>query len=169
MAMTIEFDDKEVREALASLLMKLGNLRPAFANIGEAMLRQIHLRFERGVDQDGNPWAPLAASTIARKGHGRPLIQQGERGGLLGSIHYQESDSDVVIGTNMVYAAVCQFGSKPHKIKPRDKRALHWPGLEHPVKEVNHPGTAPRPFLGIGENDKKKILGVVADFFELQD
>jgi hypothetical protein len=37
-------------------------------------------------------------------------------------------------------------GTAPHLILPRYKRALWWPGLEHPVAYVNHPGTSPNPF-----------------------
>lgn len=32
-------------------------------------------------------------------------------------------------------------GTRPHVIRPRRKRALHWPGAPYPVAKVNHPGT----------------------------
>ncbi|MFJ9754969.1 HK97 gp10 family phage protein [Streptomyces sp. NPDC101149] len=52
-----------------------------------------------------------------------------------------------VVGTNVNYAADVEYGTAPHVIKPRYKKALYWPGAAHPVASVNHPGTAPRPFL----------------------
>ncbi|MFI1734042.1 HK97 gp10 family phage protein [Streptomyces acidicola] len=52
-----------------------------------------------------------------------------------------------VVGTNVNYAAAVEYGTAPHVIKPKYKRALYWPGAAHPVAQVNHPGTAPQPFL----------------------
>jgi hypothetical protein len=46
------------------------------------------------------------------------------------------------------YAPYVQFGTKPHVILPKDKKALYWPGADHPVKRVNHPGTAANDFIG---------------------
>ncbi len=45
------------------------------------------------------------------------------------------------------YAAFVEEGTKPHVILPRSKQALYWPSAAHPVKKVNHPGTAPNPFM----------------------
>jgi HK97 gp10 family phage protein len=52
-----------------------------------------------------------------------------------------------VIGTNVNYAAAVEYGTAPHVIKPRYKKALYWPGAAHPVAQVNHPGTQAQPFL----------------------
>lgn len=52
-----------------------------------------------------------------------------------------------VIGTNVNYAAAVEYGTAPHVIKPVNKKALYWPGARHPVAQVNHPGTAAKPFL----------------------
>src|ERR1700719_525659 len=41
------------------------------------------------------------------------------------------------------YAPFVEFGTKPHVILPKDKKALYWPGASHPVAKVNHPGTKP--------------------------
>ena len=41
-----------------------------------------------------------------------------------------------------------EFGTPPHVIRPKNKKALHWGGKGGPVvKEVHHPGTAPNPFV----------------------
>ncbi len=45
------------------------------------------------------------------------------------------------------YAAFVELGTKPHVILPRSKQALYWPGAAHPVKSVNHPGTAANPYM----------------------
>jgi hypothetical protein len=45
------------------------------------------------------------------------------------------------------YAPYVEFGTKPHTIVPKDKKALYWPGAAHPVRSVNHPGTKPNQFM----------------------
>ncbi|HLH93542.1 MAG TPA: HK97 gp10 family phage protein [Xanthobacteraceae bacterium] len=45
------------------------------------------------------------------------------------------------------YAPFVEFGTKPHVILPKSKTALFWPGANHPVRSVNHPGTKPNPFM----------------------
>lgn len=45
------------------------------------------------------------------------------------------------------YGAAVEFGSAPHEIRPRTARALWWPGARHPVARVQHPGTAPQPYM----------------------
>lgn len=52
-----------------------------------------------------------------------------------------------VVGTNVNYAAAVEYGTAPHVIKPRNKKALYWPGARHPVAQVNHPGTRAQPFM----------------------
>lgn len=55
--------------------------------------------------------------------------------------------SGITVGTNVSYAADVEYGTAPHVITPKNKRALYWPGAAHPVAKVNHPGTRPRPFM----------------------
>ncbi|KAB2347349.1 HK97 gp10 family phage protein [Actinomadura rudentiformis] len=50
-------------------------------------------------------------------------------------------------GPTAEYGAHVEFGTVPHVITPRDKKALHWPGAAHPVARVDHPGTTPQPYL----------------------
>ena len=40
-----------------------------------------------------------------------------------------------------------EYGTPPHEIRPKNKKALHWEGAEHPVKVVKHPGTKPNPIV----------------------
>jgi HK97 gp10 family phage protein len=52
-----------------------------------------------------------------------------------------------VVGTNVNYAAAVEYGTAPHRIYPRNKKALYWPGARHPVAYVDHPGTRAQPFM----------------------
>lgn len=63
-----------------------------------------------------------------------------------------------IIQPNVKYAIFVHEGTKPHVIKPRNKKALYWKGAEHPVKKVNHPGSRPNPFMERALN-KKKMMG----------
>lgn len=43
------------------------------------------------------------------------------------------------------HAHLVEFGTRPHKIKPRNGEALRIDG--HVVSEIDHPGSRPKPFL----------------------
>lgn len=45
------------------------------------------------------------------------------------------------------HSAVLEFGSRPHIIEAKGKKALFWPGANHPVKKVHHPGTQAQHIL----------------------
>jgi hypothetical protein len=45
------------------------------------------------------------------------------------------------------YAPFVEFGTPPHVIVPKNAKALYWPGAQHPVRKVNHPGTKPNQFM----------------------
>lgn len=61
----------------------------------------------------------------------------------------------VRVGTNVKYAEMIEFGTgihgpkgQPFEIRPKNKKALYWPGLPHPIKRVKaHPGQKAQPFL----------------------
>lgn len=57
----------------------------------------------------------------------------------------------VTVGSDRPYAAIHQLGgrTKAHLIRPRNKKALFWPGAGHPVASVRHPGSKipARPFF----------------------
>ncbi len=75
------------------------------------------------------------------------------------SIEYVRDGLGAEIGTEMQYAPYVEFGTKPHEIKPKTKRALFWPGAAHPVASVQHPGTKAQPFLfPAWEEERPKLL-----------
>lgn len=45
------------------------------------------------------------------------------------------------------YSRMVHDGTRAHVIVPSAKRALFWPGAAHPVRRVNHPGTAANPYM----------------------
>ena len=57
--------------------------------------------------------------------------------------------------SNIKYAIMVEKGTKPHIIKPKNKKALYWKGAARPVKQVKHPGSKAKPYL-IPAFDKEK-------------
>lgn len=74
-----------------------------------------------------------------------------DRGRLQGSIsHELERDGlSGVAGTNLEYAPDVEFGTSPHEIRPKHKKALAFTvgGKKVVRKVVHHPGTTAQPFL----------------------
>lgn len=71
-----------------------------------------------------------------------------DHGRLAGSfLIEQQSPLRWMIYTLVEYALNVYHGTPPHTIFPVNAKALYWPGAPHPVKKVNHPGTAGNLFL----------------------
>lgn len=69
-------------------------------------------------------------------------------GRLMESLRAEVRDKVLRVGSlDCNYATDVELGTSPHVILPRNKKALHWPGADHPVARVNHPGTRPQPYL----------------------
>jgi phage virion morphogenesis protein len=162
MDITIKVDDTGVQNLLKTLQSRIQHMQPIMREIAEIMKDEVEENFA----QQGRPkWKPLSPFTIAarRKGKGsiKGLMILQSSGILAGSISAKATDTQAIVGTNVKYAAVHQFGDKtsPTVIKPKNKKALFWPGAKHPVKSVKHPGvTIPaRPFLSIPDIGMAKI------------
>ena len=81
-------------------------------------------------------------------------------GHLRRSIATKMGDLEATIHTsNVKYAVIVEKGSKPHIIRPKNKKALYWKGAKRPVKLVNHPGSRAKPFLiPAFESEKDKFI-----------
>ena len=76
---------------------------------------------------------------------GRKLLQRS--GLMLSSVNWQATPNSVTLAPGVPYAKYQQFGTPAYDIKPKDKKALFWPGAAHPCKIVHFPGLPPRPFM----------------------
>jgi hypothetical protein len=73
-----------------------------------------------------------------------------DTGRLKESLDAEVRDKVLRVGSRDVnYCLYVEYGTAPHVITPRFKKALHWPGADHPVAKVNHPGTRPQPYLRV--------------------
>lgn len=66
-----------------------------------------------------------------------------DRGELVASV--RREGHRVYVGTD--HWAHVEYGTEPHLIEARYKKALWWPGAHHPVRRVHHPGTPAQPYI----------------------
>lgn len=123
--MNITFDDRQVREALAELALRLKDMKPVMDEIGALLLASTEMRFRDQRGPDGTPWIPSKRATMqgseAKRKKGakvgdtlsdtrimrRSLTQKGAEGNI-----FLVDESSVTVGTNVVYAATMQFGAR---------------------------------------------------------
>jgi len=55
-------------------------------------------------------------------------------------------DGEAMVFELPKYWQSVEFGASPHIIRPKNKKALFFKGLKHPVKLIHHPGNKPNPF-----------------------
>jgi len=86
-------------------------------------------------------------------------------GHLKRSITHEVHGDYAEIGTNVEYAKYVEYGTPPHDIVPKDKKALAFKkgGKKIVVKKVRHPGTRPQmPF----RKTLMKVAKPVSKIFE---
>lgn len=160
----IEVDDAAVLAALARLGGALNNPSAIHAQIAELLLRQTKVRFGKGVSPTGQSWAPKSLATIEaqRRGEGngknktsdvRPLFGPSKR--LSSEITAFHDRTAAGVGSNMIYAAVHQFGAAKGAFgKTKRGSPIPWGGIPA------------RPFLGLGEKDSDQIVNVLSDWLQ---
>ncbi|GBD39828.1 hypothetical protein HRbin37_02114 [bacterium HR37] len=141
----IKVDDREIKELLKRILKKSNDMSPAMKDIADIMLDAVEKNFE----EEGRPsWPPLSPSTIKerqRKGFWPGKILQRE-GTLAGSISEDHGPLYALVGTNIKYAPIHQFGGRSGK---------------------GHRARIPaRPFLSLTEEDKDGIVEVLREFLD---
>jgi len=108
----VEVKDQEVLAALGKLMAGLKDMRPAMANVAQALGSESERQFSTQSGPLG-PWPGLAESTKHARGQqgtwpGRML--QVSAGGLAASVQTAFGSSFASIGSNKPYSAIHQFG-----------------------------------------------------------
>ncbi|MCY4123519.1 MAG: phage virion morphogenesis protein, partial [Acidobacteria bacterium] len=129
-------DTARAEGVLRHMVRTLGgsDARAMFDAVGQLLVASTINRFARGVGPDGKAWKP---SRRAVEEGGQTLV---DKAFLRNSITHVASAGGVDVGTNVIYAAIHQFGSG---------------GLERPK---NIPA---RPFLGLDDDDADAIERLV--------
>ena len=80
-------------------------------------------------------------------------------GHLRRNIATQVGNMEVAVHTsNIKYARGVEEGTRPHTIRAKNKKALYWKGVKHPVKSVRHPGSRAKPFLIPAFEKEKEVI-----------
>lgn len=155
-AIRITVNDEAINAALARLEKKSGSKQPLMEQIGASLLASTQLRFEREQAPDGSPWPKSIRAAL----EGGQTLTDSAR--LKQSLTYVATEDAVEVGTNVIYAAIHQFGGR---ITAKNAKALRFKvaGQTVQVKSVDIPA---RPFLGIDDEDRIEIEQIVADYLE---
>lgn len=158
---TVELKADTLNAGLAELDAHLSDWTPVMEQIGEYLVKSTKERFAKGESPEGAKWAPKSAATLARYGarksnrvDRRPLF--GPSGALSSQIFHEAGPMQVAVGSNLIYAAVQQFGA--------GKGAFGNMANGSPIPWGNIPA---RPFLGLSPEDETNILALVVDYLGL--
>ena len=158
---TAEFNGEASRSALSRAMRELEDMTPIYQDVAAHLIDAHKQRFLRGVDPDGNPWAPKKQSTLdryRRLGYGnlrRPLIGPGMA--LSRQIASFVSANGVVIGAALIYSRVMQEGAA--------KGALGTDSRGNPIPWGAIPA---RPWLGLSEENERAIVEIVDEHLDDQ-
>lgn len=152
----VTFEDSAFRGALDALFRAGADLTRPLKDVGSHLVSETTERFRQSKGPDGVAWAAVGRG-------GKPLV---DRGHLRDSITYAVTPSEVQVGSNLIYAAIHQFGGTIHaRNKPylafsvgRGSDAAHVR-----VKSVEIPA---RPFLGLSTDDELEIGEIFMDYLE---
>ena len=163
----IEITSDTLTEALARISEALSDTAPLMQDIGEYMVKSTNDNFASGSDPDGKPWAPRTQATLdayaARKDKPGPRPLIGPTKSLSGTISYEAGADDVTWGSNMIYAAVQQFGAEAGEFGARMGVNKKGRRFFMPIPWGNIPA---RRFLGVGKEDQAALIEIVEEYLE---
>ncbi|MGR3970688.1 phage virion morphogenesis protein [Shewanella sp. 1180_01] len=131
--------------AFQQLIDRGQDLQPALSAIAEYLRGSTQDRITAGESPDGTPFAALSDFTLGAKSRNQDKILI-ERGYLYNLV-YQVSSEQMQLGSNMVYAAMHQFG-----------------GTTAPNSMIPNKDIPAREFLGGSQDDEIEIIATVGDY-----
>lgn len=142
-------------KALGNAAKHLANTRALMESIGDALVTGVKTRLLNEVNPKGEKWEPSAR---ALSQGGKTLTDTAR---LRDSIDYAATPTKVMVGSNLRYARIHQFGGI---VKPRKGKFLKFRGRDGKdvfARQVKIPA---RPYLGVSEEDKKEVQATIQDF-----
>ncbi len=158
MILQLRDNSAEVMREFERYAKRVQNRRAANAQLAARMLEAIEDNFRA----EGRPtrWAPLAASTLKQRRLGAKGAKILQASGKLAASITPFSDNNLAgVGTNKPYAPAQHFGTGPHEIKPKNKKALAFGGKVY--RRVRHPGLKARPFMVLTDNDRADLIRIM--------
>lgn len=135
---TVKLHDEGVRQALEKLRLGMplaGSMLPAMQQIARALVTGAQMRFRTQTSPTGQPWAKSHRAST----EGGQTLSQTRR--LRNSIHGLATGTTATVGTNVVYAAIHQFGGTI--------RAKAGPFLAIPVTPEARAAGSPKNMSGL--------------------
>lgn len=172
----VDLDDGGLGDALAQMIARGEDLTPAMDSIGMGLEASIIERFnETSIAPSGAAWQP---SKAAQEEGRRTLIKSGN---LRDSITHLAARDEVEVGSNVIYAAIHQFGGTIKQAARRQTlffrqnsrtgevgsrfvkkgRSNFAQDAEIGAREINMPA---RPFLGVSDSDREMIRAELVAF-----
>ena len=156
--MGVTFDGKAATASLRGLLAGIENPAPLLAQLGEYTLRTTRARFKSQTAPDGTAWAALQPWYKKEKSQNKNRVLT-LRGYLRGQLVSQVvGGKSVEVGSNLIYAAVHQFGSaRPQNLERLQRR--------HKKEFIARETTIPaRPYLGLSDADRNELVERTLDW-----
>jgi phage gpG-like protein len=153
--MEFEFDTELAGAPLDDLRRKLSDLTDLHDEVGMYLVSSTQQRFEDGQAPNGAYWLPSERSS---KDGGQPLS---DRRHLYDSITYNADRDGVEHGSQMIYAAVHQFGALIMPKDPGGYLVFRAGDGFVKVKSVTIPA---RPYLGINGEDERIIIDIAEEY-----
>jgi phage virion morphogenesis protein len=171
--MKVELADQDIAlSQLGALIARTSNPVKLFQDIGASLVTSTQHRFDTETAVDGSPWPP----SLRVKAHGGKTLQLSGR--LYRSITAQAAPTGVEIGTNVIYAAIHQFGGpinqgarkatihfKAGKTGQqrfsKKKGATSSKDVSIGARTITMPA---RPFIGLDDADDRAILKIAEAF-----
>ncbi|AJO77492.1 phage virion morphogenesis protein [Pseudomonas sp. MRSN 12121] len=178
----VNIDESQIGKVLDELVERLGDLTTPFNDIAEYLHQSTDDRFAKQVAPDGSPWAPLAASTLARKKGGRILR---DKGTLQDTMRHSVSSTEMSFGTDRPYGAIHQEGGKIEHaarsqqvyfrqgkdgsvgnrfVSKRKSNFAQWVSRGSHVTEIEA-----RPYLGMSSEDENEIILIIQNYLLAPD
>lgn len=167
--LAIDLQDGETLAVIRRAAAQLADPGPMLDNIGRRLAASTMHRFEQGAGPDGVRWKPSAR---ARKQSGQTLVDSGR---LRDSITHVVRGDELLVGTNVEYAGIHQFGgtirqqartqvlafqaagrlfASRRSTRRRRAGAVRIAIAAIGAREINMPA---RPFLGLSAGDEQAI------------
>lgn len=137
--LTVTINDVGAIAALKGLQARLGRLRPAMDEIGQALTTSTYDRFLNARDPEGRDWPGLSEATKDRRGQDAEPLR--DRGHLFDSITWRVGAAEVAVGSQRKYARIQQLGGQAGR-----------------GRKVTIPA---RRYLGVSDDDRREIADIL--------
>jgi len=159
----IEINDEVIAARLAEIGRRISDPSPLMADLAELLLVSTQDRLAKGIQPDGQPFAPRSPTTLKRYAKlgipfGPPLTARGD---MARGIHAGSGPDYASVGSNAIQAAVMHFGAQKGQFGSVQGKGF---GGSTPTIPLPWGDIPARPFIGISDSDRSNILDELAEY-----